>query len=139
MAKNKNKKGFDDLSAHIEKVRGLATLPGRAGPVLRKVVGDDAKANARKGIDPEGTRWRKSKKGAAVLKNAASSISTSFSRGVILLTVKGRHARHHLGFIRGTGTVKERARRVIPVDEIPTTTAKAMKRATLDLFKKDMK
>lgn len=139
VARKRNRKGFDDLAAYTSKVRTLATLPKRAEPVLRRAVESDTKSNAAKGKDPDGNPWRRSKDGRAVLQNAAKAISVSVSSAVILITVTGRHARHHLGIVRGTGSKGERARRIIPTSEIPKTTTRAMERAATGEFRRIMK
>ena len=138
MARRRNGKGFDELDAHIAKVRGLESLVRDSMPAVRTEVEKDAKRNAARGRDPSGKEWRESKTGGAVLRNAAGAISVAVSSTVILISVTGRYARHHLGIVRGSGPRDERARRVIPIGDIPKTTTAAIKRGASETFRKKM-
>jgi len=138
VAKGRNRKGFDELNAHIAKVRKLSNLPRAAEPALRRAVEADARTTAASGKGPDGKSFRRSLDGRAVLKNAAKAITVTVSSAVILITITGRHARHHLGIVRGSGPRDSRARRIIPTNEIPAKTTKAMERAATGEFRRVM-
>ena len=139
MARGRNRKGIDDLNAQISKIRKLSSLPKRSEPALRKAVESQTKSDASKGIGPDGKPYRRSLKGEAVLKNAAKAITVTVTSAVILIKLTGRNARHHLGIVRGSGSRMSRARPIIPTNDIPKATTKAMKRAAVQEFRRVMK
>ena len=132
-------KGAEELRTHIAKVRALADLARRSAPALKRAVEKETKKTAAAGTTAKGTPWRKRKiDGAPVLRNAAQEIKVTITRGVILIQITGHYARHHLGIVKGTGSRKERMRRIIPTIEIPEDTVRAMVKTATTEFRKVM-
>lgn len=79
-------------------------------PQIVTAVQDDIGAQVARGETPDGEKWKlRIADGGRPLKNAAAAVSVTASRGVLLVSIDGHHAKHHLGAVKG-----KTRRRILP-------------------------
>lgn len=118
-----NAAGFAALDAMIDRVRRVPELVREAAPEVAAEVERELVANIAAGRAPDGTAWEPTKEGGRPLANAAKALSVRAVGSVVLMTVSGPEAKHHLGLARGK--VK---RRIILTRGIPSPMASAMRK-----------
>lgn len=122
------------LDAHIARIRAIPGLAMRAAPAVAAQTRVEISRTIAAGTTPDGVPWAKTKKGEEPLRNAASGLRVSAQGSVVVTSIEGHLALHHLGVAKGR--VK---RQIIPSKTIPNPVTKAIEtvlagefRATMD-------
>lgn len=125
--------GFAAMTRQIAKVRALGGLALEAAREAAPRLLEAARATAAGASGPDGEPWapRKNGGGAALLKNAPSSISVIASTALVVLIVRGHH------FFHTTGRGSPR-RRIIPGadDPMPAAYAEALRASASSAFRR---
>ena len=131
MAKSEqqNRKGFASLDAHIKKLRTLGEIPERVAPKVAVSAKQEISRNASQQRGPDGRPWPKGKKGQAVLVGAGNAVRASAVGSVVVLSLDGHYARHHLGAVKG-----KTKREILPNKRIPQTMTRAITRVVTGEF-----
>lgn len=90
-----------DLSAHIERVKGLGKLATTAAPEVARELRAEILSNVERGVGPDGRRWAPTEDGHLPLRNTASELTVAAAGPLVVARLEGVHARHHLGAVRG--------------------------------------
>ncbi len=121
------------MNAQIKKLRKLAKLVDDSAPDVAKAVKVEMVKQIDKATGPDGKAWQVTQAGTRPLKNAAQSLTVQAAGAVIILRLIGRHARHHLGAVKGK--IK---REILPTRKIPDPVARAIGRVVTGEFKRTM-
>lgn len=113
--------GTAALNEQIRRLRSLEGMVERAAPGIARAVRDDITSHVASGEAPDGAKWKPKADGSAPLKNAASAVRAEARGTVIVTSVEGHHALHHLG--RARGGVR---RQIIPTRGIPDPMVRAI-------------
>jgi hypothetical protein len=120
----------DALDSLIARLRGLNTfatdVAKRAAPAIERAV----RAQAAKGIDPNGRAWAPKKDGGQPLKNASSEIAATPIGNAVAVAIAGPLVFHNAG----TGHVPQR--QVLPDGPAPQYILDAIKEASAAEFEK---
>ena len=119
------------LDEMIRSARALGTMVPDAAPAVARVLDSEVRTQIAQGTGPDGRPWKPTQAGNLPLRNAGKSVTTRAIDGVVLMTVVGVEARHHLGAVRG----KVR-RPIIPSSRIPDPMARAITRVYEERFGK---
>lgn len=124
----------DDMQRQIDRLRALARLvPGGAPAVadaMRGVIVD----NIASGVGPDGVPWAPTEEGRVALRGAAKALDVRALDTVVVATLTGVEARHHLGAVRG-GEKRE----ILPTGaSIPRPMVDAIGEALAAEFKRTM-
>lgn len=113
----------DELNQMIAQLRKLPELVESVLPEVavecKTVIAENIAAQR----GPDGTPWQPGARGQPVLQNAAAAITAQAIGNVVLITVSGVEAKHHLGRVRGR--IK---RPIIPSGRLPQPMAEAIAR-----------
>ena len=126
MARDPNK----DVRAWIEKLNSIGNVAKDSVPELAKEVEKIIIRNASAQRGPDGKRWPASLDGQRVLSNVKQNLRVRVVRETVVVSLKGRYARHHLGVVRG-----KISRPIIPSGRIPTPMVEAIKEVVERAFK----
>jgi hypothetical protein len=120
--------GEQELNDLIRKVRALPRVVEEALPEAARELEKIIAGNVAAQRGPDGQPWPKPKdpETTDVLRNAMKSVTVRAIGRVLIATVRGIEARHHLGIIRGR--VK---REIIPTKKTPAPMIEALKRVIL--------
>lgn len=121
------------MKAKIAQLHALAKAPTEAAKDVARAVAVEMGKQISEGRGPDGERWRLTQEGNRPLKRAASSLTVKAKGTAILIQLTGRHARHHLGAVRGK--IK---RQIIPTRRIPDTVSRAIEKVLDDYFREVM-
>lgn len=112
-----------ELDEIIARLRRLPKIVEEVAPELAKELKSAIASNVAAQRGPDGKKWAPGKDGQDLLQNAMASVDVIAVGNVIVATVRGPTARHHLGIAKGR--VK---REVIPTKKIPAPFIEAAKR-----------
>lgn len=121
------------LDEHIARVRALPGMAERAAPAIARAAHDEVAKTASAGTAPDGAPWKPTKDGTRAMRNAAAAVRAEARGSVVLVSVEGHHALHHLG--RAKGGVR---RQIIPTRSIPTPVTNAIETVLAGEFRKTM-
>lgn len=112
---------LDDI---INRLRALPRIVEEVAPELARELHEVIASNIARQQGPDGTPWPPGKEHDDVLVNAAKNLDVRAVRNVIVATLRGPEARHHLGIARG------RVRRpILPTKKIPEAFIEAAERS----------
>jgi hypothetical protein len=98
----------------IGKLRELGqspeTIAADLAPDLETLLGE----NIASGIGPDGTPWAPTQEGHIPLQGAAGAMGVAAMGNKVLAALRGIHARHHYGQVRG-----KIARPILPTSDLP--------------------
>ena len=117
--------GSKELQAQIKRLRALAEpdgLLGRSAVNVARQVKFDIVRQVAAGEDPDGKKWKLTKQGKQPLQNAGQSVAVTARGTTVTIVISGRHARHHLGAVKG-----KVVRKVIPSRRMPGLMARSIK------------
>lgn len=117
-----NADAFSALDAQIARVQSLETAPQEIAKEGAKELDAIIRANILKGQAPDGTAWSPTKSGEPALRGAGKALSTTAQGTVIVASLEGPEALHHLGFAKGG--VK---RQILPTRALPGAMVQALK------------
>jgi hypothetical protein len=90
----------------IEELGKLSRAKKTLGPVVAEKVIEGIERNVAAQRAPDGTPWTPGRSGQGrVLKGAAKAVSSKVSGSTVVIFVEGVEARHHLGAIKGAGSI----------------------------------
>lgn len=121
------------LRAQIAKLQELGNITTTATPTVAKAVKDEVVKQVNQGLGPDGKPWKETKAGTPPLQGAGRAVKVSAVGTVILLRLDGRHARHHLGAVKG-GVKREQ----IPTGKIPDPVTRAITKVLTGEFRQIM-
>lgn len=124
-----NAQGRAELDKQITRLNELGNLRTRSTPMVAEAAKQETKKTIEQAVSPSGLAWRKTKDGRTPLRNAAKNLSVKVIGSVVLMTLTGPEARHHLGAVKG-----KIQRRIIPTGELPAPFVKAIKRVVTGEF-----
>lgn len=125
--------GMAALDAQIRRLRELERLAPDAAPDVARAVDRELGAQIAAGRAPDGTPWPRTQRGTAPLRGAAKALRVRAMGSVVLCTLEGPEALHHLG--RARGGVR---RQILPSNKIPTPVTKAISEVVKERFRKTM-
>lgn len=128
-----NEAAYKALDAEIQRIRSLGRIGEELAPEAAKALDAEIRKDVAAGKDPSGNAWQPTKDGKRPLANAAKSVATTAIGSVVLVTLSGVEARHHLGAVKGK--IK---RQIIPDAKLPKPVIAALKRLSGDAFAKHM-
>jgi hypothetical protein len=118
------------LERQVQKLRALGGTPKAVAPLLADELKPVVDAQIAAGQDPYGNPWPLTQAGGKALQNAAAYVTLRAVGAVVLATVVGPPAMHHLGKAAGRIT-----RRILPLRKLPRSWAKAAKSAGVKHFR----
>lgn len=125
--------GHAALDAQIRRLRELENLVPDAAPAVANTLDKEIRHQIARGVGPDGQRWKPTKKGERPLQNAAKALTVRPVGNVVLATLEGPEALHHLGRARG-GVRRE----ILPTGKIPEPMTKAITKVIEERFTKTM-
>jgi len=124
--------GFAELDRMIECLRTLGpALTTEAAPAVAKAVERELDAQISRAVGPDGRPWKATQDGRTPLRNAAKALSVRAIGDVVVATLEGAEARHHLGAVKGG--VK---RQILPTGKIPDPVTRAIKTVLTTAFQR---
>ena len=118
------------LNAQIAKLRRLGPALTKGGaPAVALAVRGELAAQIAAGTGPDGRAWKPTKAGTPPLRNAAAALTVRAVGTVVVATLSGVEARHHLGAVKGK--VK---REILPTGKIPDPVTRAITRVVTAEF-----
>lgn len=118
------------LERQVRKLRALGGTPKAIAPLLSTELRPVVDAQISAGQDPYGNAWPLTQAGAKALQNAAAYVTLRAVGTVVLATVIGPPAMHHLGKAAGRIT-----RRIIPLKKIPGSWSKVARAVGIKHFR----
>lgn len=112
-----------ELDGVIARLRRLPKIVEEVAPELAKELHAVTAENVAAQRGPDGKAWEPGQENNEVLSGAMKNVDTRAVGNVIVQTLRGPEAKHHLGIARGR--VK---REIIPTKKIPDAFVKAAKR-----------
>jgi hypothetical protein len=125
--------GRQVLARKIAQLRELGGMVERAAPAVATVLEQELLAQVARQEGPDGTKWKPTEAGTPALQGTAKSLTVRAVGTVVVARLTGRHARHHLGAVRGK--VK---RPILPSGKIPAPATKAIERVVTAEFRRTM-
>jgi hypothetical protein len=123
--------GAAQLDGQIARLRELAKLVPSAAPAVAVAMSDVIVANIARGVGPDGAPWERTEEGKQPLRGAAKALEVRAVGTVVVATLTGPEARHHLGAVRG-GVRRE----ILPTGgTIPGPMVDRIERAVTDRFR----
>lgn len=123
--------GAIEIDRQIARLRELAKLVPTSAKGVADAMRDVIVDNIARGVAPDGTPWEPTQAGARPLRGAADALDVSPVGTVIVATLQGPEARHHLGAVRGG-----RRREILPTGStIPGPMVDGIERALVDRFR----
>lgn len=118
------------LADFIARLRSLPRLAAEVANEAAPLVERAARANASRGLDPDGQPWAPTKDGKRPLEHAAEALTAKATGTVVELVLVGYHVIHHYG------TKRLPARRIVPDAGagIPKQLADAMREGARRVF-----
>lgn len=113
--------GRAQLRAQVARLRALESLPRRAAPLVARELEEELRGQIAKGVGPDGTPWELTKDGRRALPNAGRDLRVSAVGDVVVASLTGHIARHHLGAVRGGVR-----RQILPTNALPNAMARAI-------------
>jgi hypothetical protein len=128
-----NSSGKQALDEQIARIRSLPGLAERAAPAIARATQNELARTIAAGTTPDGVPWKKTQAGERPLQNAAREVRVSAQGSVVVTSIEGHLALHHLG--RAKGGVR---RQVIPTKAIPDPVTRAIETALTGEFRATM-
>jgi hypothetical protein len=126
--------GDSELDAILAKIASIPNLGVAAAPDVAIACERVTRNSIAAGTDPDGRPWAPRKKdGAKPLTHADKALTVGSTGALVILTLRGPEALHHLGRAKG-GT----KRAIIPTDDIPQPMAAAIEDALTRAFAEAM-
>ena len=125
--------GHAQLAAHLQRLRELKTLGKRAAPEVSRALEGEMRSQIASGVGPDGTPWKLTEDGKVPLQGAMKNLRIRPVGTTVVMQLKGRHARHHLGAVKGG-----KIRRIIPTGAVPDPMTKAIRVVVTDEFRRTM-
>jgi hypothetical protein len=89
----------------IAELRALPSTMGKVLPKAGEAIIEEIGKNIVAQQGPDGQKWKPGIEGHPVLVNAKKALSQSVSGRTLVVTLSGVEARHHLGAIKGGGSI----------------------------------
>lgn len=125
--------GHAVLAEHIRRLRELGGIAERSAPAVAYVLEQELLGQVARQQGPDGAAWKPTEAGTPALKNTDASLTVTAIGTTVIASLTGRHARHHLGAVRGK--VK---RPVLPTSSIPAPAVRAITRVLTAEFHQTM-
>lgn len=93
--------GAEQIDRQVARLRALAKLVPTAAPGVAVAVRDVVAGNIARGVGPDGVAWEPTEEGKRPLRRAAKALEVRAVGTVVVATLTGPEARHHLGAVRG--------------------------------------
>lgn len=118
--------GAAEMDAMSAKLRAVSGMVARSAPEVALALEGELQRNIAAGVGPDGKPWKPTADGRAPLANAAAALSVKAHGTVVLATLDGVEARHHLGVVRGSSKERWLARPILPNAKIPAPVTRAI-------------
>lgn len=125
--------GHSQMQQMIRRLQKLEKLTERSAPAVAEALADEIIATAGRQEEPGGKAWKPGRSGKPVLVNVAQHLESRAVKDVVLASLSGRYARHHLGAVRGK--VK---RRILPSRRMTRGVTNAIKTVITGEFRRVM-
>jgi hypothetical protein len=112
-----------ELEDWIERVESLGKLAAGIAPEIAVELDRELRANIAAGRGPDGIAWPPTKDGKPALRGAGKALTVRAVGKVVLATLTGPEARHHLGAVRGGVR-----RQILPTTTLPAPMVAAIQR-----------
>lgn len=122
------------LEEWIERVESLGELAVEVAPEIAVELDSGLRANIAAGRGPGGEQWPATKAGKPALRGAGKALSVRAVGNVVLATLTGPEARHHLGAVRGG-----LKRQILPSTSLPAPMSAAIARTVRRRFAAKMR
>lgn len=109
-----NAAAFAALQAHIDRVRSIPDLGRVAAPEIAQVLEREVLANVARQVGPDGKPWPPTEAGTPALQHTSAALTVRALGAKVVASLKGVHARHHHGRVRGG-----KARPILPIELSP--------------------
>lgn len=117
------------MDRQIARLRTLSGFVGASAPAVAVAVKRELTTQIAAGTGPDGKAWKPTKAGTPPLRGAAGALTVRAVGTVVLATLTGVEARHHLGAVKGA--VK---RPILPTGKIPDPVSRAIERVLTGEF-----
>ena len=115
--------GHEVLRDMKRRLRELGDIAEDVAPEVAEAVHDELTKQIRRGVGPDGRPWKLTRDGRQALRNADKALNVRAIGSVVVTSLGGPEARHHLGAVRG----KVR-RPILPTRRIPNPMTRAIRR-----------
>ncbi len=125
--------GAAALEAHIARLRQLPGLVQRAAPEIARAVELELRLQIGAGVDPSGKALVRTAEGKQPLRGAAAALEVHVVGTVVVCSLTGVEARHHLGWVKGGIR-----RQILPTGRIPDPMTRAIRKVCVKHFEQTM-
>lgn len=92
---------MSELDPLLAKLRALSLAGPKLAAIAAQELDRQLRANIDQGVAPDGTPWQFTQDGRQPLVNAGAALTVQPIGSVVVATLTGPEARHHLGTARG--------------------------------------
>lgn len=119
-----NSDAFAALQAQIDRLRALGTVARDVAPEVAAALRAQLERNIAAAVGPDGEAWQRNADGSKPLRTAARALTVRAIGSVVLATLTGHVAMHHLG--TAAGRIR---RRILPTRKLNAPMIAAIREA----------